>query len=171
MNIIIAQILRIIGSIFGIIADKSDEPKKIYFFNGIYNLACSVQYFLLNAITGAISSFICIFRNIIFYKYKKKVPMSIVLVYFLITILINIPGYTGLISIMPILLTIIYTMALYIENIIFFKFSIIAVCILEIIYDIAYDAYVGIAICIIDIIVVTISLIRYKEKNKQKSIS
>ena len=88
-------------------------------------------------------------------------------------ILINIPGYNDLISIIPILLTIIYTMALYIGNIIFFKFSIIVVCILEIIYDIVYDAYVGIAICIIDIILVTISFIRMKRKklDKQRSNS
>jgi len=171
MVVVIAQVVRLIGSVFGLIADKSNDKKKIYLFNGIYNLTLSIQYFLLGAITGAISSFISIFRNIVFYKYKSKVPMCIILVYFLITVLLNIPGYSGLVSIIPFLLMVIYTMALYINNILFFKYANISIYILEIIYDIIYDAYVGIAICVIDIIVVGISLIQMKRKNKIKSTS
>lgn len=169
--IIIAQIIRLIGSVFGLIADKSDEPKKIYLFNGVFNLANAIQYFLLGAITGAISSFIAIFRNVLFYKYKSKVPIIVILIYFLITVLLNIPGYVGLISLIPILLVIIYTIALYAGNILFFKCANITIYILEIIYDIVYDAYVGIIICIIDLIVVTISLVKLKKESKQKNIS
>ena len=171
MNIIIAQILRIIGSIFGIIADKSSNPKKIYWYNGIYNFINGIQYYLLNAITGAISSFIAIFRNILFYKYKKKVPWVALLIYFMIVVILNIPGYVGIISLIPILLIIIYTTALYLEDILLFKYSVILTCILEIIYDFVYDAYVGIIICALDIIFVTISLIQLHKKNKQKNIS
>ena len=161
--ILMAQFFRIIGSIFSIISDKSNDTKKIFLYNSISNLFCSIQYFLLNAISGGITSIIAILRNIIFYKYKEKVTIKELLMYFLILIIFSIRSINGLVSIIPILLVIIYSTSLYTKNIYTIKYAIIITCLLEIIYDAVYKAYVGIFVCVLDIFLVSISLYKIKK--------
>ena len=119
--IFLAQIFKIIGSIFCLIADKSNNTKKIFLFNSISNLFSSFQYFLLNAITGAISSLLAILRNIVLYKYKNKVKVIDLILYFIIIILFNIFEFDNIISIIPVLLVIIYSTALYTNKILNIK--------------------------------------------------
>ena len=49
-----AQILRLGAAVFTMMSDKTTEKSKIFLYNGIGNLLCGIQYFLLNAITGGI---------------------------------------------------------------------------------------------------------------------
>ena len=166
MNLILAQIFRIIGSVFSISSDKSTNIKKIFLFNGISNVFCSISYFCMNAITGAISSILALFRNIMFYKYKEKVTIGALILYFIIIILFNLNSITGFISFIPILLVIIYTSALYTKKPLTIKYSIITVCLLEIIYDYVYSIYVGIIVCVLDMILVSYSICKMSKKGE-----
>ena len=112
MYIIIAQIIRIIASIFGLISDRATEPKKIYFYNSLYNIFCSVQYFLLNAIAGAITSILALFRNLLLYRYGKKLPIIILIIYLLLTAILDLTVYDGIISIIPIIGGLLYFLVL-----------------------------------------------------------
>ncbi len=161
---IAAQIFRFLSAIFMIIADKSSDTRKIYVFNGISNFLSSVQYYLLGAISGAVSSMAAILRNIIFYKSGDKKPIVALIIYLVFICLLNIPTYDGIISLLPTLMVITYTIAIYNKDIVKIKYAIIVAMSLEIIYDIHYYAYVGLVVSIIDIIVVIISLIKYKKK-------
>ena len=161
---IVAQIFRLLSAVFGIMADRSSDTKKIYVFNGISNFLSSVQYYLLGAISGAVSSMAAILRNIIFYKSGDKKPIVALIIYLVFICLLNIPTYDGLISLLPTLMVITYTIAIYNKDIVKIKYAIIVAMSLEIIYDIHYYAYVGLVVSIIDIIVVIISLIKYKKK-------
>lgn len=163
MNLILAQIFRLISSFFYISGDKSNNRKKIFTYNGIYNFFSGIQYFLLNAITGAICSFLAIIRNIVLYKNAKKVPIWGMVIYLMIILVLNLLIYDKPISLLPVLLVFIYSIALYIGDIMIIKYSVILVCLIEIIYDIYYKAYVGIAVCIIDIILVIISMFKIKK--------
>lgn len=163
---LLAQLFRIAGSVFGLSADKSNNTKKVFLYNGISNLLCAIQYFLLNAISGGITSIIAIFRNLIFYKYKEKVTVKELLMYFLILILLSIYSINGIISVIPVLLVIIYSTALYTKNIYTIKYAVLITCVLEIIYDAVYKAYAGIFVCILDIILVSISLYKLKKQTK-----
>ena len=167
MHIILAQVFRIIGSIFSIWSDKSNDLKKIFWLNGIANLFCGISYFCVDAITGGLSSILAIFRNVIFYKWKEKLNIIVLLIYFAILIAFNITGINGILSFIPILLVIIYTAALYTKNPLYIKYAIITTCLLEIVYDYIYDVYVGIAVCIIDTILVIYSMIKMKNKKSE----
>ena len=101
---VIAQIVRVAAAIFCIIADHSNNRKKMLIFNAIYNFLNGVHYALLNAITGAISSIITVLRNVIFYVFKKRVPVAVLLVYFIIVILINLGSINSPISMIPVFL-------------------------------------------------------------------
>ena len=164
---VIAQIVRIAAAIFCIIADHSNNRKKMLVFNAIYNFLNGVHYALLNAITGAISSIITVLRNVIFYVFKKRVPVAVLLVYFIIVILINLGSINSPISIIPVFLVMIYSTALYIGNLWGIKIAVIITCSLEIIYNIYVGAYVGIAACVIDIIFVIIPMRKLKQLQKK----
>ena len=160
MILVIANIFRILAAIFDIMAANTNNTKKIYLYNGIYNFLLGIQYALLNAIAGAISSFAAILRNIIFHK--RKGSIFALIIYLVFVILINIPAYDGIISILPIIMVFMYTISIYRAKVIGIKYTVIITCALEIIYDIYYAAYMGAILCVINIIVVVISLIRIK---------
>ena len=168
MNIFLAQIFRLISSVFYLAGDRSNKKKKIYTFNGIYNFFSGIQYLLLNALTGALCSFLAILRNIFLYRYGKKVPIWSFVSYLLIVLVLNLFVYDGLITILPFFLVLFYSIALYIGNVRYIKYSIIITCLLEIIYDVYYKAYVGIVVSIIDIVLVSISLYKLNKRKNAK---
>ena len=167
---IIAQIFRIFSAIFMIIADKSSDTKKIYLYNGISNFLSSIQYELLGAFSGAVSSMAAILRNIIFYKSGDKKPFIALIIYLIFMCLLAIPTYDGIISLLPTIMVVVYTIAIYGKDVLKIKYAIIIAMTLEVIYDIHYHAYAGIIVCIIDIVLVTISLIKLKKSFKNKQI-
>ncbi len=158
--ILLAQLFRIIGSICGITADKSISTKKIFIFNGLQNIFNGIQYFLLGAITGGITSLLAVARNVLFYKYKVNIIS--LLLYFVVLFLFSYPSIDGFISILPILFVILYSSALYSKNVKAIKYAVVIECAFEIIYDYYYHAYVGIFVCILDIVLVLLSLIKMK---------
>ena len=164
---IVANIVRIIAAFFDILSANATETKKIYLYNGIYNFLLGVQYYILDATAGAISSFVAILRNIIFHRHKDSSIYALI-IYLIFVILINIPAYEGIISTLPIIMVFMYTIAIYRANIMEIKYVSIITCALEIIYDIYYHAYVGAIVCVIYIIVVTISIIRIKRSKVVK---
>jgi len=159
---ILAQIFRVISSFFGIMADKASDSKKVLLYNGIYNFFSALQYFFLFAFSGAISSIVAIGRNVIFYKFPKKVPIYILIIYFVVIVALNIPAFDGLISFIPVLLVVMYTTALYIGNIYGIKYTVLVICVLESFYDYYCKAYIGIGVCILDFIIVSVSLYKMK---------
>lgn len=165
MSIIIANVMRIIGSLFGMISDSNNDIKKMSIYNGISNLFCAVQYFLLGAITGGISRIVSILRNYLFYKYKNQVSTVALILYFTFLILINYTSITSLMTFIPVLLVIVYTIGLYSSNKIVLKYSILITCVLEIIYDMHYQAYAGVFFCALDAILVLISLEKIYKKS------
>lgn len=164
---ILAQFFRIISAVFEIMADRESQRKKIFLYNGIYNAFCALQYFLLNAITGGICSILAILRNFLMFYCEKKYLFFILPIYFISLILINFGSFDGIISFLPIIMVVLYTMSLFLGNIYGIKCTIIFVMILEIIYDIYYGAYVGVGVSIIDIIFVIISFFDIKNKEIQ----
>ena len=54
MNIIIAQLSKLVGASFSIAANKTTEEKRIFIYNGFDNFFCMIQYLLLGAYTGGI---------------------------------------------------------------------------------------------------------------------
>lgn len=166
MSIIFAQIFRLISAFFYLAGDRSNSKKKIYTYNAVCNFFSGIQYLLLNAFTGALCSFLAIFRNIFLFRYGKRVPLWSFITYLLIVLGLNLLVYDGTITILPFFLVLFYSIALYIGKIKYIKYSIIITCLLEIIYDVYYLAYVGIVVSIIDIILVTISLRKLKKGKK-----
>lgn len=168
MIVTIAQVFRALGAICSFSADGTSNKHKIFLYNGLSNLFCGIQYALLQAFSGAICSLLALLRNLIFAK-KKHISVFTLLIYFIIIILCNITSFTNIISVIPVLLVIIYTMALFSKDVLKIKIAVLINAFLEIIYDYYYSAWVGIIVCIIAIIVVLISIyINYIRKDMRR---
>lgn len=163
-----AQLLRVLGSVFSIVSDKSNDKKTIFLYNGIANFFVGIQYFMLDAFTGGLCSMLAIGRNLIFYKFKKKNLFLVLLIYIAILVFLNLNKITNFVTFIPVLLVIIYSFGLYSNNTKILKYAIIITCILEIWYDYVYLAYAGIIVCTIDAILVARSLTMLNKKKRRK---
>ncbi len=169
LTFIIAQVFGLLVFIFNIIGHTKLTTKKVYIYNGICNSLSAVQYVLLGALSGALCCLIAILRNIVFYKYKNKVPIYILLIYISLVILLNFNFVHNVLDIIPIINVIIYAIALFTKDIMNIKVTGVFTCLLGIIYDFTNKAYVTVLNEIIDGIIGIrcINILRKNEKYKR----
>lgn len=167
MNIIIAQISRLIATIFALAANKTGEEKKIFIYNGLDNLFCMIQYFLLGACTGGIVCGLTIIRNILFCRFKKP-PIIILIMFLMCVYLCNFFVLSKWYTYLPMVMGTIYSIALYTKNVKNIKYAAIMTCLIEIVYDYNVKAYLGMVLCVVSIIFASISLKKLNEKKTRK---
>lgn len=162
--IVIAQFFALFGLILNVMSTQQEEKKKILLFNGLSNFASSIQYVLLQAYTGAVSCIVATLRNVVFGKIKK-VPLYVLIIYYIIAIGLNIPAYNGLMSLIPVFNIMIYGYGIWQDNVKVTKLIIIIVSITGIIYD-AYN--LAIVNCLSSILSGTGAIVGYIRYIKQK---
>ncbi len=141
------QLLGFIGFLFLISSFWLKKKRKILFLQIFAHIFYTVHYYYLNALSGTIISIVNIIRSAIFsYKDKYKILSSnitfilFVLVYTIIGILI----YDGLISLLPILAVLIYTITSFYGNKKSIVQSFILCSLLWIVYNFYSKSYIGI---------------------------
>lgn len=146
MLFILAQICGIIALILTVIAVQFKTKEKIVMCSVFANIVVAIQFFLLNAITGAVVSIINTIRCIIFYYYKKKdmKPSIIILLIFeIIAVVSGIMSWQNIWSIIPIIVTIVYTYGLWQDNVKVIRIATGIAGLGWAIYDVIVMAYVG----------------------------
>lgn len=169
MLFILAQICGIIALILTVIAVQFKTKEKIVMCSVFANIVVAIQYFLLNAITGAVVSIINTIRCIIFYYYKKKdmKPSIIILLIFeIIAVISGIMSWQNIWSIIPIIVTIIYTYGLWQDNVKVIRITTGIAGFGWAIYDIIVMAYVGAVQETSQLISAIISLFRNRKETK-----
>ena len=168
MIFILAQLCGIIALILTVISVQFKTKEKIVMCSVFANIVVAIQFFLLNAITGAIISIINTVRCLIFYYYKKKdmKPSLVVLVLFeIVAIVSGIISWQNIWSLIPIIVTVVYTYGLCQDNVTVIRITTGIAGLGWSIYDIIVRAYVGAIQEISQFISAIISLIRNKNKN------
>jgi len=168
MIFILAQLCGIIALILTVISVQFKTKEKIVMCSVFANIVVAIQFFLLNAITGAIISIINTVRCLIFYYYKKKdmKPSLVVLVLFeIVAIVSGIISWQNIWSLIPIIVTVVYTYGLWQDNVTVIRITTGIAGLGWSIYDIIVRAYVGAIQEISQFISAIISLIRNKNKN------
>lgn len=146
MLFILAQLCGIITLVLTVIAIQFKSKEKIVICNIFANAFASIQYLLLGASTGAVISILNTIRDMVFYIFKKKEikPSFIVLIIFLAIALISgFISWQNIYSIIPIIVTIIYTYGLWQDNIKVIRISTVIIGFGWAIYDVVVKAYVG----------------------------
>ena len=117
---ILAQILGGIVLILTVISVQQKTKEKILIFQIIANIVISIQYFLLDAVTGGVVSIINIIRCCIFYIYKKKnmkPSVTFLAIFILVAIASGIWTWQNIFSVIPIVAAIVFTYGLWQDNV------------------------------------------------------
>lgn len=165
---IIAQIIGGIVLILTVISIQFKTKEKILICQIIANILISIQYFLLNALTGGVVSIINVIRCIIFYYYKKKnMKPSVVFlgIFVIIAIVSGILTWQSVLSIIPIIAAIIFTYGLWQDNITITRICTGITAGNWTIYNIIVKAYAGAIQSIAECISSIIAIIRNKQKS------
>lgn len=172
MSFILAQICGVIVLILTVISVQFKTKEKIVMCFVFANLAMAVQFFLLNAVTGAVISIINTIRCIIFYYYKKKdkkPSLIILLIFEIVAIVSGMMSWQNMWSVIPIVVTVIYTYGLWQDNVKVIRITTAIVGLGWAIYDIIVMAFVGAIQEISQFVSAMIALIKNKEETKEKT--
>lgn len=168
MLFILAQVCGAIVLILTVISVQFKTKEKIVMCFIWANIFAAIQYFLLGAITGAIVSIINAIRCIVFYIYKKKdmkPSITVLLIFEIIAVISGIISWQNMWSLIPIIVTVIYTYGLWQDNIKIVRITTAIAGFGWAIYNIVVKAYIGVLQSISQLISSIISL--YTNKNKQ----
>lgn len=147
MNLfVLAQICGAIVLIFTVISVHFKTKEKIVMCSILANLFATIQFFLLGALTGAVVSVLNTIRCLIFYFYKRKglkPSVMVLLIFEIIAIISGTFSWQNMWSLIPIVVTVIYTYGLWQDNVKIIRMASGVVGFGWAIYDLVVMAYVG----------------------------
>ena len=166
MSFILAQICGFIALILTVASVHFKTKERIVLCSVIANIVVAIQFFLLNAITGGVVSIINTIRGLVYYYYKKKdmkPSLTILFIFEIVAIFSGIISWQSIWSIIPITATVIYTYALWQDNVTVIRIATGLVGFEWAIYDLIVKAYVGAVQETSQLISAIISLIRNRK--------
>lgn len=156
---ILAQILAVVA--FGLTTLSLQFKKKstILGMQIASNVAYMFEYICLGAFSGGITFIVGTIRNITYYileKKKVKPNLIVLFIFIILFILAGIFTYENIVSVIPIVAVIIWTIVSWQENTKWMRVGEAVICIMWIIYNLIVGAYIGI---ITEIIILASSII------------
>lgn len=167
--VVLAQVLALFAILFWVISILLKNKKNILLMQVIANGIYGIEYLLLGAFSAASMNFLSFLRLLVYYFYALlniKMPKWILFVFIALVLLFGIITYDGLISLLPIIITVLYTYAFWQNNLNVARIIYIVAAIIWIYYNYEVGAYVGIIGNILEIITGLISLIKYRGGKK-----
>ncbi len=151
----IAQLCGFLGVVFWGLSVQQKSQSKILFMQLLANILYGVQYLLLSAFSGAAVYAIACVRTFLFYEKRKNnedIPIHWLFIFLLITIISSFLTYNGLVSLIPSVIVILYTIFMYMKDPIWIKRSFLFIPVIEIIYNLLVHAYVAILGAVFELI-------------------
>ena len=167
--VILAQVLASFAILFWVISILLKNKKNILLMQVIANGIYGIEYLLLGAFSAASMNFLSFLRLLVYYFYASlniKMPKWILFVFIALVLLFGIITYDGLISLLPIIITVLYTYAFWQNNLNVARIIYIVAAIIWIYYNYEVGAYVGIIGNALEITTGLISLIKYRGGKK-----
>lgn len=129
-----AQLLGLFYALFLFFSILGKNTKQILLMQTISFLFKSFHYYLLGGISGFVTSFISMLRNIIFYRIKENYILTIIFI--LIYLIIGIVTYNSFYSLLPVIATIVYTLIINYDNPKYLRLGMLFTSITWLIYNI-----------------------------------
>ncbi|MBE5819796.1 MAG: YgjV family protein [Clostridiales bacterium] len=165
MNLLLAQVFALLSSLCLLISFWQKKRKNILFFQMLDSLFDVFQYIFLGAYTASLISLLGSTRAYFFSKFNKKVFLYIFLLLYIISAIIT---FNGLITVIPLIAALIYTVVIWNKKEKYIRLYSILVFILWLTHDILVEAYVS---SIVDlVIIISNSIAIYKIDLKEKKI-
>ncbi|MBQ7802356.1 YgjV family protein [Candidatus Saccharibacteria bacterium] len=156
-----AQFFGLISLVILAISFHKKKKSDLLALQTVSNLSSGIQYFLLGALSGGFIHLICVARNFVFRKYKKKIPPLAVYLTLLSILVVTALSFDGLTSLLPMFSISLYTYALAFGDLRKIRIIDIVACFIAIIYNLLVGAYVGIIVSVVEIISAGTALLRF----------
>lgn len=141
-----AQLFGLLGALSMLLSNWQKTRNKVLSLLILDSICYFMQYMLLGAFSGAFTNVIGLIRTIIF-KYKDKYKLLqnniILIIILLVYALVGLLTYNGIISMLPVIAAIIYTLVLWQNNIKIIRIGTSIMIFACFIYNITVKAYVG----------------------------
>ena len=109
---IISQIFVIIQYIFIITTYQVKTKRQIIIFNTLAATSAIISFLCLEAYSGCMMSLVSILRNLLFFKMKEKDKIKLTIILIILFVL-TIFTYNGILSLMPSIGTLLYTLSVW----------------------------------------------------------
>ena len=166
-----AQIIGTVALIISSSAPHQNTKKKVLIYKIFSTALYALQYLILGALSAVVTNIIGVIRDYILYRYakeNKEVPILILYIYIIIVLVSGVFTFNGLISILPILLSILTTYSVWQNNLKKYRGITVIIIILWTIYNFAVNAYANAIGNIFSLIIAIIAIIRFDIiKNKE----
>lgn len=161
----IAQIIAFIAFILFVLSIQMKEKKKLVIYQLFANLLYGISYFLLNSPVAFIMNMVSVLRCLILYFSKGKPSKLYLFLLILIIINVGIFMYDTPLSLIPICITLLYTISTWQDDMRLVRYLFVTGGIFWTLYNYSAGAYIAIMGNIFEIISGSISIIRYKKKS------
>jgi len=174
ITLIVAQIFAFIAFVLYTISFQFKKRSKVLKTQIIANTFYALEYLMLDAYAGVNNSLFGITRSIIFYifhKKRKKCPPYVATIFLTLVVIFGFISYTDVFSILPVIISIIFFVALYTEDMKLYRKIAAIASFLWIIYNLKVKAYIGVLDSIIELASALIAIYRFdinKETLPQK---
>lgn len=145
-----AQVLGFIYAFILLLSNFGKTKTQILFLQTISFFFKSIHYLLLGGFSGFLISLVSMIRNIIFLKIEKTILWLITFIF--LYLLMGIYSYENIFSVLPVLATIIYTLTVNKNNLLYLRTGLIITSIVWLIYNIYINSYSGIIVQIITLV-------------------
>jgi len=164
----LAQLFGFIALIFLIISFQKNDKNKLLKYQIFSSLFFAIQYLCLNAITGCLMNLMTLVRNVIYKRFNNNTPVLYLLSVIVAMVVLSMFSYNGIISILPTVAVILYSIALWQKNLTITRCTEVISCSLFIIYNIKVLAITGLISTIIEMFFAIVATYRFDMKKEKK---
>ncbi len=160
------QMITIVAIFFWVISIQQKKQYKILFCQTISNLVYTIEYFLLGVYTASAMNLISTVRCFLFYKKNKegkKIKESWLIGFILLLIIFGILTYDGYLSLIPVIITIFYTISSYMKDSKWIRIVVLVAAFFWIYYNYKNGVYLATIGNFLEIISGIVSLVRYRK--------
>ena len=157
----IAQLFGIIALVILIMSFQKNKKDTLLKYQIFSSLLFALQYLFLNAISGCLMNLMTMARNLIYKKFNDKIPIKYLILVIICMIILSFISYNGIISLLPTLAVIIYSIALWQKNLTVTRIAEIISCSLFIIYNIKVLAISGFVSTLIEMFSAIIAIYKF----------
>ena len=166
----IAQLFGIIALVVLIMSFQKNKKDTLLKYQIFSSLLFALQYLFLNAISGCLMNLMTMVRNLIYKKFNDKIPIIYLILVIICMIILSLMSYNGIISLLPTLAVILYSIALWQKNLTITRITEIISCSLFIIYNIKVLAISGLISTFIEMFSAIIAIYKFDIKKLKTSI-
>ena len=166
-TIIIGNIIALIASLLMVYSGLIKKKEKIIFIQTIQIALSVLSNIALGGITGAIRNAISCLRNILCYKEKLGIKSKSIIIIASIFLSLRFNNL-GIIGLLPVISTVVYTFFMNIKDIVKFKYLIIFTMILWFIYDFYIKSYSSAIFDFMSIVTNIFAIIKLNSRTKKR---